>query len=444
MTSPGRVEQSSTDDRASYGAVLRNTHFRSLWLAQCFSQVADTLVYFVLLVEVYRYTSSNAAVSTLVLAFMIPAVTIGPLAGVFVDRTDRRRVLWQTNASRAVLVLLFIWLGSHLLSILVVSLMISTVRQFFMPAEAATIPRLVSSKHLLPANSLFTLTHNASFILGMSTAGPLIKFGGPVTVYLVASAFFVIATILTLVLPPDPESRNRATLPDSLAARSRLVFVELAEGWNFLRHQGEMFRIMLQLAFAWSLAGVTAAIAPGYAATVLNLSEEDAFFLVAPAGFGVIVGSLLVGRFGWRVRRPILIAIGLISMGVAVILLATYRTLIQFALSHIPEQLAIGYHPGGLPGFLIVVMLLAGLFGISNASVVVPANTVMHEQTPPGFRGRVFAVLNSIGSLGSTAPVLVIGILADLLGVGQLMILIGLGIAIIGTISLRSAQKTRL
>src|SRR5204862_8013660 len=129
------------------------------------------------------------------------------------------------------------------------------------------------------------------------------------------------------------------------------------DGWAFLRRDRDVTRVMLQLAFAWSLSGITAAIAPGYASTVLGLSEEDAFYLVVPAGVGVVLGSLAIGRFGARFDRTLLIAAGLLGTGLAVILLATYRRiLLELLLPHMPPNLLPEVHPGGLSGFLIAVM----------------------------------------------------------------------------------------
>jgi MFS family permease len=80
-------------------------------------------------------------------------------------------------------------------------------------------------------------------------------------------------------------------------------------------------------------------------------------------------------------------------------------------------------------------MLFAALLGFANAATTIPANTTIQEGTPDELRGRVFSVLNTLGNLGSTAPVLVVGVLADLLGVGRLMLLVGIGIFAIGALS---------
>lgn len=433
--------ETTAERPGTYRDVLSNRRFLALWLAQVLSQIADNFLYFVLIVAVYRTTGSNTAVSGLVLSFTLPALTIGLIAGVIVDRVDKRQVLLLTNVARGLLAIAFIFLTGSLPSVFVLGLITSCFRQLFMPAEAATLPRLLRPRELLPANSLFTLTYNASFIVGFAGAGPLLKIFGTDTVFMVAASFFLVAGALVATLPPVA-SDPRGDLPDSALDRSRLVVRELLDGWAFLRRDRDVTRVMLQLAFAWSLSGITAAIAPGYASTVLGLSEEDAFYLVVPAGVGVVLGSLAVGRYGARFDRTLLIAGGLLGTGLAVILLATYRrVLMELLLPRVPPNLLPELHPGGLSGFLIAVMAFAALLGVANAATVIPANTSLQEHTPDELRGRVFSVLNALGNVGSTAPVVVVGILADLLGVGTLMMLIGTGIVLIGILSVLPAVK---
>ena len=437
------VRAPAVESAGGYRQVLANRNFLRLWLAQVFSQIADNLLYFVLIVAVYKQTGSNAAVSGLVVAFTLPALTIGLLAGVIVDRVDKRQVLLLTNVARGGVALAFIVLMRSLPSVFLLGIVASSVRQLFMPAEAATLPRLLKPRELLPANSLFTLTLNASFIVGFAGAGPLLKIAGPESVFLVAAAFFFVAAGLVATLP-SVESEVSTDLPESIVARSRLVLRELLEGWAFLRSDRDVTRVMLQLAFAWSLSGITAAIAPGYASTVLGLSEDDAFFLVVPAGVGVVLGSLLIGRYGARVDRTALIACGLFGTGAAVIALATYHHLLEALLPRVPPNLVPNFHPGGLSGFLLAVMVFAAVLGLSNAATVIPANTTLQEDTPDELRGRVFSVLNTLSNLGSTAPVLVVGVLADLLGVGTLLVLVGAMVLVIAALSALPALRRRV
>ena len=437
------VADQSIEGNGGYREVFANRPFLALWLAQVLSQIADNFLYFVLIVTVYKQTGSNTAVSGLVLAFTIPALTLGLLAGVLVDRVDKRSVLLFSNLARAVTAVAFIFLANNFISVIILGLLTSAVRQLFMPAEAAAMPRLLKPRELLTANALFTLTYNASFIVGFAGAGPLLKFAGTDSVFIVAAVFFMVASALCAWLPsisPEP----RVGLPPAISRRIRLVAFELWEGWRFLSHDRTILRTMLQLAFAWSLSGVTAAIAPGFATTVLGLSEEDAFLLVVPAGLGVVLGSILVGKYGGKVNRDWLIAAGLLGMGIAVILLATYRRIIISFFSQLPLDLLGDLHPGGVSGFVVAVMIFAALLGMSNATTVIPANTTIQQGTPDDLRGRVFSVLNALSNLGSTAPVLFVGVIADLIGVGALMLLIGLVIFSVGIVSTIPLLRTRV
>jgi MFS family permease len=424
------------DQGVGYRAVLRQRAFLGLWTAQVLSQIADNLVYFTLLVQVYRQTGSNAAVSLLVLCVTAPAVIFGVLAGVLVDHADKRQVLVATNVARALLCLGFLLLGHQVAVLFLLAFLASSVRQFFVPAEAATIPRLVAPGQLVAANSLFTLTYNLSFIIGMSGAGPLIKLFGTDAVFGLAGLSFAGAALALRAVPPEGVV---APPRGSVLARARLVLSDLLAGWRYLRQNPPIFQVLLALALAWSLAGVTAALGPGYAATVLGLEEADAFYLVAPAGLGVISGSLIIGRYGRHLPHRWLIARSFIATGVIVIILAIYRGLTRLLWG----DLLLTAHPGGLPGFLVVVMALAFLLGVANAGVIIPANVVLQQETPPGMRGRIFGVLNTLGNLGSTLPVFVIGVLADLWGVGRLMVAIGLLIILLGWASSRSAAPAR-
>src|ERR671910_32928 len=86
-------------------AVLRNRRFLALWVAQLVTQVGGNMVLFGLTVEVFALTGASTSVSLLILSFLVPAVIFGAIAGVYVDRLDRRRILIVTNAARGVLFL---------------------------------------------------------------------------------------------------------------------------------------------------------------------------------------------------------------------------------------------------------------------------------------------------------------------------------------------------
>ena len=141
-------------------AVLRNRPFLLLWLSQLATQIGVNMILYALTVVVLEASSLSSVVSGLFLTFLIPSILFSALAGVYVDRVDRRLMLVVTNALRA-LVLVGIWaVGGDILFVLILNTLFSIVTVFFAPAEAAMIPVLVPREQLVAANGLFTLTLN--------------------------------------------------------------------------------------------------------------------------------------------------------------------------------------------------------------------------------------------------------------------------------------------
>ena len=166
-------------------------------------------------------TNPNTAVSLLILSFLVPAVLFSAVAGVYVDRVDRRLVLIATNVLRGFAIIGLVLVGDHFLLILLLNIFVSTVTVFFAPAEAAMIPEVVPRRQLLSANGVFTLTLNAAFALGFALLGPLvINIAGPQAVILVVAALYFLAAVFCFTLPPSPPPpRREPTAPHPRSAR---------------------------------------------------------------------------------------------------------------------------------------------------------------------------------------------------------------------------------
>src|SRR3989344_6247555 len=129
--------------------VLYNKEFLKLWIAQIASQFALNILNFVLLIKVYEATTSNTPVSLLLLAFGVPGLLLGYLAGSYVDSVDTKSVLIITNIIRALVILLLFFLPASLAGYYIVALIISLASQFFIPAEGSLLPKLVPENQLL-------------------------------------------------------------------------------------------------------------------------------------------------------------------------------------------------------------------------------------------------------------------------------------------------------
>ena len=135
----GAVGSDPGADPSGALAVFRNPNFLRLWLSQASTQIGGNMVLFGLTVIVFS-SQSNTAVSLLILSFLVPAVLFSAVAGVFVDRIDRRLVLITTNVLRGVASIGLFLVGDHFLLLLLLNMFVSTVTVFFAPAEAAMIP----------------------------------------------------------------------------------------------------------------------------------------------------------------------------------------------------------------------------------------------------------------------------------------------------------------
>jgi len=114
--------------------VLRNRLFRRLWIGQIASQLASNMLIFLLALLIYRATGSNVAVSGLFLAYGLPSLLFGVMAGTIVDRLDRRAVLVSAHASRALLIIAVALLGNRLSAVYLLMFLYAVINQMTTPA----------------------------------------------------------------------------------------------------------------------------------------------------------------------------------------------------------------------------------------------------------------------------------------------------------------------
>jgi MFS family permease len=416
--------------------VLRNRPFLALWLAQALTQIGGNMVLYGLTVRVFSLTGSTSAVSALILTFLVPAVLLSAVAGVYVDRLDRRLILVVTNLLRAAMFGLLFFIGDNLALILLLNAAVSTVTTFFAPAEAAMIPMLVRRGQLLAANGIFTLTLNAAFALGFALLGPLVvNLTSPQVLLLVVAGCYLLAMTLTLTLPSAPPAI--ADGPHGLAVHEASVAVEstfgqLREGMAFIRANRSITWSLVYLGITASLIGVLGVVGPAFATEALGLSAKDFVVIVLPLGIGVVTGVLLLNSYGRVISRRRTIETGLIVMGIFLAILSAAGPVTRF-LQHVSSVSPIDV--SSLVSLLSVVIVLAFLAGIAYACVAIPAQTQLQEDLPEEVRGRVFGVLNMLISTASFLPIIVVGPIADLLGTTAVVFVVAVAISVSGILS---------
>lgn len=402
--------------------VLQNRNFLLMWIGQVFSQVADK-VYLVLIIAIITAQfkapdqSVSVWVSSIMIAFTIPAVLFGSVAGVYVDRWSKKRVLVLTNVLRGVLVLSLpplLWICGQRLGwlqiplgfwvLLVITFLVSTLTQFFAPAEQSTIPLIVEKPHLLSANSLYTLTMLLALIGGFAAGEPLLamagaffsRFGWDAGREVVVGGSYAIAGLLLLVLRTGETAANRS-------ASDRHVWTDIKEGLQYLNEHRRVRTALIQLVILFSVFAALAVLVVRLAEVLPGIKTSQFGFLLATGGIGMAISATILGSIGQSWPRHRLSFYGSIGM-------ATMLTGLAFFTQSL----------------WISLMLLVGL-GAAAALIGVPMQTIIQEKTPEEMRGKVFGLQNNATNIALSLPLALAGLAETFFGLQTVF----LGLAVI-------------
>jgi MFS family permease len=393
--------------------VLANRNFLALWGGQVFCQLADK-VYLVLMIALINseFQASNqtisAWVSALMVAFTIPAVLFSSFAGVFVDRWSKKVVLVATNLWRGILVLIIpplLWfthdwqpvgvLPVGFGIILGVTFLVSTLTQFFAPAEQAAIPLVVKEEHLLSANSLYTTTMMASVIVGFAVGEPLLALADNLWLQVsgseglgkevVVSVSYGIAGLILLLLvthekPIQPEKE------------SRHIFADLGDGLQYLKENNRLRSALIQVIILFSVFAALTVLAVRMAEIIPSLKASQFGFLLAAGGLGIAIGATTLGIFGQRFSFTTLSLWGSVGMAASLI-----------GLSIFSQQ-------------LWIVLLLVTFLGVFGSLVGIPMQTAIQTETPLEMRGKVFGLQNNVINIALSLPLALTGVVETFIG----------------------------
>lgn len=415
----------------TFTAVVKNRNFFVLWMAQIFSQTAQNGIHFVQIILIETLTRSTAHMAVMILSFSLPAVILSSVAGIVVDRLSNKLVMLASNGIRVLTVATYIvvldrlggW--SLLLVIYAVTFISSAIGQFFAPAEATTIPLLVGEERLLTANALFNLTLIGTQVVGLVILAPLtVKVLGIKGSFAIVAFMYLVASLLLSRIPRD----KPRLVVQAGASMLKTAWEELREGWRYVAGKRSIVIALSQLAMTTTLLMMMAMVAPGYSTRVLGMLPEDAFFVFAPAGIGMLVNTFLVGRFGYRFRREVMSSVGFSAMAV---------TMLGFGVAgfDLPLWATIPKLP--------VIMALSVTLGAEISLVVIPAETLLQEKSPPELRGRVIAVYFLLANVVAIPIMLLVGTAADRLGIPQVILGVVFFLTIVAAVSTYEAFRFR-
>lgn len=426
--------------------VLGNGAFVRLWTIQAVTQVLQNMVNFALLlrvrevVEVHNLPNANTAIGLVILAFSLPAVLFGPLAGVLADRANKRILMAILNVARAVAVVLFLAIqpGWHVQTILVayyvVTFLFGIAGQFFAPVLGATIPIVARREQLMSANALFNLTNTAAQLIGFAAAGPLVaRVLGVDRLFLVAVVAYLIAAALVFTLPRTPKPLMAQITGDATHPMQRL-WSDMKDGLVYILQDPALMKSIGYLTLASTSFLTIATLGPDFVTSVIGLAKEDIGLVVAPAGAGILVGVLTVPRVARRIGRRWLISISMVLAGVMMAAMAVTRNVMDWIVPGDSEVVTVA----------ALVGLFAAILGICNAFILVPSQTMLQERSHEAIRARVYATFFTISNGVAFIPIFFAAAAADLFGVVNVLLVMAAIVGGIGLFQILHARQSRI
>jgi len=386
------------------GSIFRNLNFFSIWIGQTISVVGDFLYIIALMWWVLEKTGSTAAMATVAICSSLPAIVLGPFAGTYVDRVDKRRLLILTDLGRGVLIIvpgvLYFLNQLQVWHIFVIAAFLSSMSTFFNPALASFLPVIVNKEQLVRANSISQMSNNLSGIIGPALGGALVAlFGAGTVMFLDALSFFVSVIAIFLV---------RVKVEQVFPSEERKRFLqELLDGLNFIRKESGILGLVVLISILNFFVAPVGVLIPLMVKKILRMGAEGFGVLGSSISVGMVLGSLFLGMFGGVRRKGTFIMIGIVVAG---------SFLALFGVSE---------------SFWTSIFLLGGCgFGVSFANILVPV--VFQSRIPHEKQGRVFGTLGTISGGLRPISLALVGVMGGLLHVQMIVFLSGVLVALGG------------
>jgi MFS family permease len=377
---------------AGFGGLIRNRNYALLWFGQLVSETGNRFHWVAISLWIYSLTQSATSVSLAIASMFVGGLAVGVWAGALTDRLNRKWILVAADVGRAMLVAAIPWLMQANLWLVYLDLaLVSIATSFFRPAIFALIPKVVSRKDLLPANSFFSAMDTGTEILGPIMAGYLaVKYEYALLLYLDAASYLISAALILLLQgtfhgrPPGEKSFS--------------LWAEVIEGVRYIRRDRLQWGLFVLIFPAYLVGSGMNALQTPLAKGVIGITDDQFGTFNSIWGMGFLVASLVLGWFGSLVSRSALILGGFFLQYLFTVLMG------------VSNGIGLLYTAGFLVGF-------------ANTMSYVGLSTVLMEHTPSRMLGRVVSTRQvALHSVRILSP-LAFGALAEVLGVRQAILM---------------------
>jgi MFS family permease len=399
MTSPAETKPTAY----TLKTILKYKPFRTLWLAQFVSIFGDFLALFgVISLITFRWHGTPVQVTTVTIAFVLPMALISPIAGVFVDHWNVKRLMIASDLIRAGLILMLVF-AHNVTQISAIFIVLSSVSSFFAPAQSVTLRTIVPPEGLLAANALMMQAFYIVRLLSPAVAGELVGLLTEKSCFYldVASFIFSAAMIagLSVIRPGRTQGEKKVkSLVQDFLAGNKFIFT----------HAGLAF-VFIAMAVAMFVLSSFSPLMSIYIRDSLHAGSIIFGLISAMVGVGMIVGTQLVTRLASSQSKSYVVLGGLFLLGLGAGLLGAFRNTPMAALSTFT-------------------------MGFGIAFVWIPAQTMSQQETPPPMVGRVSSTFMSLIAFSQVFGLLLSGYLAQRLGIRAVFIACAGVLAVISTV----------
>jgi dTMP kinase len=367
---------------ASTIRLFNSPSFFRLWLGQVVSSIGDWLGFVAITALAARIggSSPEAAISLVLSARLVPGFFFGPIAGVFVDRWDRKRTMIVCDVGRG-LVLATLPFVDTIPGLVLASLLMETFTLMWGPARDASVPNLVQPEFLPQANSLSLVAAYGTFPIGSAVFALLAKvsewLGGydalqglrinqeSVAIYVDVATFFL--TVLMVSTLPISRALGRDEKPAGRADMKQ-TFRELGEGWKFISTNGVVRAVIFGIATGLFGGGMLVPLGPIFSKQVLGGGPSGFGLLLTALGLGMAFGIVGLSVTQRRLNHQIAFVGSLLVGGAMILLGASMSTL--------------------APALAAVAVL-----GVCAGGVYVLGYSILGAAVEDDLRGRIFATL---------------------------------------------------
>ncbi len=400
----------------AYFKILKRRNFFFLWLGQIISQFGDRLTQMALIGLVYNIKPySSVSLAKIMSLAIIPVFLISPIAGVYVDRWNKRKIMYSSDLLRGGCIILIPMFFFYFHSLFFVYLLIFfsfCIGRFFIPSKMAIIPSLVKEKDIFMANSLISTTAMVAAMLGFGIGGFIVERYGVKTAFFIDALTFFISAFFILIMKTGEKKYfypfDLFSLGKEAFSRVKRSFLyEVKEGINYLFNSRETWYATKIFFTLFSFLGALYVVFVVFIQNTLSTITLDLGILAVGGGLGLFCGTLIYGRFGRRIEIKKLI-------NTTMILSSSYLIFFIIVLRKVPSKMF---------AFFSVFIL-----GVMISPVFVAINSLIHKDSDNNLWGRIFSSLEIVIHLAFIIFMFLASYLAEIFT--PFTIILGVGIII--------------